>query len=51
MTINKQVQDKIMKATVIVNPSSRSGLKVYQTLTHYMDNYYYHEDQIFILIP
>jgi hypothetical protein len=51
MTINKHVHNKKIKATVIVNPASRSGLKVYQKLTNCVDNYFYHEDQIFILIP
>jgi len=51
MTINKHIHNKKIKATVIVNPASGSGLKVYQKPTHYMDNYFYHDDQIFILIP
>lgn len=51
MTINKHKHNKKIKATVIVNPASGSGLRGYQKPTHYMDNYFYHDDQIFILIP
>lgn len=51
MTINKHKHNKKIKATVIVNPASGSGLRGYQKPTNYMDNYFYHDDQIFILIP
>ncbi len=51
MSINKHEHNKKIKATVIINPASRSGLKVYQKLTNCVDNYFYHDDQIFILIP